>query len=96
MARRVLKQPLEYPSAGSTFKRPEGAYAGALIEQCGLKGLSVGDAMVSVKHANFLINTGNATSADMKALIREVQRRVKEQTGYTLECEVLFVGSAKE
>jgi len=96
MARRVLKQPLEYPSAGSTFKRPEGAYAGALIEQCGLKGLSIGDAMVSTKHANFLINTGNATSADMKSLIKEVQRQVKEQTGYTLECEVLFVGSVKE
>lgn len=92
MARRVLKQPLEFPSAGSTFKRPEGAYAGALIEQSGLKGASVGGAMVSEKHANFLINTGSATSADMLELIRRVQRTVKEKTGYDLECEVLYTG----
>ncbi len=92
MARRKLKQPLEYPSAGSTFKRPEGAYAGALIEQSGLKGRSVGGAMVSEKHANFLINYQNATCADMRSLIRLVQEEVKEKTGYQLECEVLFLG----
>ena len=92
LARRKLKQPLEYPSAGSTFKRPEGAYAGALIEQSGLKGRLVGGAMVSEKHANFLINYDHATCADMRALIRLVQQEVKEKTGYQLECEVLFLG----
>lgn len=88
MAKRKAKQPLEFPSAGSTFRRPEGNYAAALIEQCGLKGVSVGDAMVSEKHSGFLVNTGHATCTDMLALIRFVQKTVAEQTGYHLECEV--------
>ena len=90
--RRRTKQPLEYPSAGSTFKRPEGAYAGALIQQCGLKGRSVGGAQVSEKHSGFIINTGSATCADVTELIRLVQDTVKNETGYTLECEVIRVG----
>ena len=88
MTRRKEKQPLEFPSAGSTFKRPEGAYAAALIEQCGLKGVRVGDAMVSEKHSGFLINVGNATCADVQELIRQVQEKVWQKTGFRLECEV--------
>ncbi|HIZ56915.1 MAG TPA: UDP-N-acetylmuramate dehydrogenase [Firmicutes bacterium] len=88
LQKRKEKQPLEYPSAGSTFKRPEGAYASALIESCGLKGLSVGGAQVSTKHSGFIINTGNATCTDVLALIEQVQKRVKEQTGFWLEPEV--------
>ena len=88
MQRRKASQPLEYPSAGSTFKRPAGHYAGTLIEQCGLKGLRVGGAEVSEKHAGFVINRDGATSADILAVIREVQRRVFDQTGVTLEPEV--------
>ena len=91
MGRRREKQPLEYGSAGSTFKRPAGNYASALVDQCGLKGLRMGDAQVSEKHAGFIINRGKATAAEVLALIAEVQRRVKEQTGYTLECEVTIV-----
>lgn len=87
MRRRKDKQPLEYPSAGSTFKRPEGSYASLLIEQCGLKGFSVGGAQVSQKHSGFVINTGNATFNDIMALIQEVKKIVKEKTGYALECE---------
>ena len=90
--RRRDKQPLEYPSAGSTFKRPEGYFAGALIEQCGLKGASVGGAQVSEKHAGFVINTGNATCADVLALIREVQNIVLERTGVALEPEIKMIG----
>lgn len=89
--RRSSKQPLEYPSAGSVFKRPEGNYAGALIEQCGLKGKSVGDAQVSEKHAGFIINKGNAKAEDVKALIKEVQDTVKSETGYDLECEIIMI-----
>lgn len=92
MDRRRAKQPLEYPSAGSTFKRPEGAYASALIDQCGLKGRRVGGAMVSEKHAGFLINYENATCADMSALIELVQCEVREKTGFSLECEVKQMG----
>ncbi len=88
LRRRREKQPLEYPSAGSMFKRPEGNYASALIDQCGLKGMRIGDAMVSEKHAGFLINAGNATCADMLALIERVQDVVLEKTGYRLEREV--------
>ncbi len=91
MERRKAKQPLEYPSAGSTFKRPKGNYAGALIEQCGLKGRSVGGAMVSNKHSGFIINTGGATCADVLGLINLVQSTVKEQTGYELEREVILI-----
>ena len=91
MARRKASQPLELPSAGSTFKRPEGNFAGTLIERCGLKGLTVGGAQVSEKHAGFLVNRGGATCADVRALIRRVQEAVYEQTGVRLEPEVKFV-----
>ena len=86
--RRRERQPLEYPSAGSTFKRPEGHYAAALIEQCGLKGACVGGAMVSPKHAGFVINTGGATCADVLALMERVRETVYRETGVTLEPEV--------
>ena len=89
MNRRVTKQPLEYPSAGSVFKRPEGAFAGALIEQCGLKGATVGGAQVSTKHSGFIINIGNATCRDVMDLISMVQKTVKEKTGFTLEREII-------
>ncbi len=85
---RRQKQPLEYPSAGSYFKRPEGDFAGRLIEVCGLKGKSVGGAQVSQKHAGFIINTGGATCADILALEELVRQTVKEQTGVTLCREV--------
>ena len=88
MERRKSKQPLEWPSAGSTFKRPEGYFAAALIDQCGLKGLTVGGAQVSEKHAGFVINKGGATCADILELMEQVKRRVREQTGVTLEPEV--------
>ena len=91
MARRKKSQPLEWPSAGSTFKRPTGYFAGPLIEQAGLKGFSVGGAQVSEKHAGFVINRGGATCADVRALIGEVQRRVQERAGVLLEPEVKFV-----
>mgnify|MGYP004732598665 FL=1 len=91
MSRRREKQPLEYGSAGSTFKRPVGNYASALVDQCGLKGLSVGGAEVSRKHAGFIINRGGATAADVQELIAEVQRIVREKTGYTLECEIKYI-----
>ena len=91
MARRKASQPLEWPSAGSTFKRPEGHFAGTLIDQCGLKGLRVGGAQVSEKHAGFVINRGGAASADVRELIRQVQARVFEKTGVRLEPEVKFV-----
>jgi UDP-N-acetylmuramate dehydrogenase len=90
--RRREKQPLEYPSAGSTFKRPQGHYAGALIEQAGLKGLSIGGAQVSEKHAGFIINTGGATSEDILALIEEVRKRVFAMSGVSLEPELRIVG----
>lgn len=92
LARRKEKQPLEYPSAGSTFKRPEGNFAGALIEQCGLKGVSVGGAQVSEKHAGFIINRGGATATDILSLIKHVQARVKAQTGVSLETEIRLIG----
>ncbi|MDL2237454.1 UDP-N-acetylmuramate dehydrogenase [Christensenellaceae bacterium OttesenSCG-928-K19] len=90
--RRRQKQPLEYASAGSTFKRPEGHYAGALIEKCGLKGKNVGGAQVSEKHAGFIINTGNATSQDILSLLREVQHIVADRTDVTLEPEIKLWG----
>ena len=90
--KRKSKQPLEYPSAGSMFKRPQGYFAAALIEQCGLKGFTVGGAQVSEKHAGFVINRGGATCADVLALVKEVQRRVREQTGVELEMEVRRLG----
>ncbi|MDL2233504.1 UDP-N-acetylmuramate dehydrogenase [Ruminococcaceae bacterium OttesenSCG-928-L11] len=91
MNRRRTKQPLDLPSAGSTFKRPEGAYASALIDQCGLKGRSVGGAQVSEKHAGFVVNTGGATCADVEALIAEVVREVQAKTGFLLEPEVRII-----
>ena len=87
-AKRKEKQPLEYPSAGSMFKRPEGYFAAALIDQCGLKGFAVGGAQVSEKHAGFVVNRGGATCADVLELVRQVQARVQEQTGVALEMEV--------
>ena len=87
MQRRIDKQPLEFPSAGSTFKRPKGSYASLLIDECGLKGYAVGDAAVSTKHAGFVINKGNATFADLMNLIDDVKNIVKEKTGFELECE---------
>ena len=92
MARRKEKQPLEYPSAGSVFKRPEGYFAGTLIEQCGLKGRSVGGAQVSRKHAGFIINTGNATCADVQALIHLIQEEVLKAAGVKLEPEIRRIG----
>ena len=92
MARRKASQPLEWPSAGSTFKRPTGYFAGTLIDQCGLKGLTVGGAQVSEKHAGFVINTGGATCADVKELIRQVQERVLAEKGVRLEPEVKIIG----
>lgn len=91
MARRREKQPLELPSAGSTFKRPQGAFAGALIEQSGLRGFSVGGAAVSTKHCGFVVNTGGATCADVIRLTDEVARIVYEKTGYHLEREIRVV-----
>lgn len=88
MERRRSKQPLEFPSAGSTFKRPKGGYASALIDQCGLKGYSCGGAKVSEKHAGFVINYNNATCGDVLRLISEVSQKVEEKTGFILEPEV--------
>ena len=92
LGRRKDKQPLDMPSAGSTFKRPVGYYAGGLIEQCGLKGCSVGGAQVSEKHAGFVVNKGGATCQDVLDLISHIQNTVKEQTGVELECEVRAIG----
>ena len=92
LGRRKDKQPLEYPSAGSTFKRPEGNYAGTLIEKNGLKGASIGGAMVSRKHAGFIINYNNATAGDVTALIKKVQATVKAGDNISLEPEVIFIG----
>ena len=91
-AKREAKQPIDMPSAGSTFKRPEGHFAAALIDQAGLKGLSIGGAQVSTKHTGFVVNAGDATSADVQALIAEVQRRVLESSGVALEPEVRMWG----
>lgn len=91
MQKRRDKQPLEYPSCGSTFKRPAGYFAAALIEECGLKGLRVGGAMVSEKHSGFVINYQNATFDDVMAVVNEVKRVVKEQKGVELECEMLIL-----
>lgn len=90
--RRTSKQPLEYPSAGSTFKRPEGYFAGKLIGDAGLRGFTLGGAQVSEKHCGFVINKGNATAKEILQLIEEVQKRVKENSGVWLETEVKKVG----
>lgn len=91
-SRRREKQPLEFPSAGSTFKRPEGFFAGKLIMDAGLRGLCIGDAQVSEKHCGFIINKGNATATDINCLINEVVERIKSQTGVCLEPEVIKLG----
>ncbi|MCK4258258.1 MAG: UDP-N-acetylmuramate dehydrogenase [Halanaerobiales bacterium] len=90
--RRKEKQPLEYPSAGSTFKRPLGYYAGTLIEQAGLKGYSVGEAQVSEKHAGFVINKGNASASDVLRLIRHIQNQIRLMEGVEMDPEVRLVG----
>ena len=91
-SKRREKQPLEYPSAGSTFKRPEGHFAGRLIQDAGLRGFRVGGAQVSEKHCGFVINRDHATSADILALCRQVQEKVKAQSGVELELEVKLLG----
>lgn len=91
-AKRVEKQPLEYPSAGSTFKRPEGYFAGKLIMDAGLAGARVGGAQVSEKHCGFVVNTNNATAADVRELMSRVQKTVEEKYGVRLEPEVRFLG----
>lgn len=91
MGRRTEKQPLELPSAGSAFKRPEGAYASALIDQSGLRGFRVGDAAISEKHCGFIVNLGNATCADVLALAEQVSAIVKQKTGFVLEKEIRVV-----
>lgn len=90
--KRTTKQPLEYPSAGSTFKRPEGYFAGKLIEDAGLRGFQVGGAQVSEKHCGFVINKDQATAAEVRELIRQVSERVREHSGVTLEPEVKMLG----
>ena len=92
MQRRRDKQPLEYPSCGSTFKRPPNAFAAALIEECGLKGFQIGGAQVSEKHSGFVINRGGATSDDVIAVVEHIKKTVREQKGVELECEMLIVG----
>ena len=92
MSKRKASQPLEYPSAGSTFKRPEGYYAGKLVQDAGMKGYRVGDAMVSEKHSGFVINCGNATATDVIQVIKDVQAKVKEDFGVDLEPEVRIIG----
>ena len=89
---RVTKQPLEYPSAGSTFKRPEGYFAGKLIQDAGLRGYQVGGAQVSEKHCGFVINTGDATAEDVRSLMKHVTEIVYAKFGVTLEPEVKFLG----
>ena len=91
MQKRKAKQPLEYPSAGSTFKRPEGYFAGKLIEDAGLRGYRVGGAMVSEKHCGFVINYDNATATDIINLMEDVKNKVKEQFGVELEPEVKII-----
>jgi len=91
-ARRRDKQPLNFPSAGSVFKRPEGYFAGKLIEDAGLKGASVGDAQVSEKHAGFIVNKGHATCRDVEALIEQIQKTVRERFGVELEPELRRIG----
>ena len=93
MQKRRDKPPLEYPSCGSTFKRPQNGFAAALIEECGLKGCSVGGAQVSEKHSGFVINKGGATFEDVMALVEHIKKVVMEQKGVELECEMLIVNS---
>lgn len=96
MTRRKEKQPLDYPSAGSVFKRPEGCFAGQLIEEAGLKGAAIGGAQISGKHAGFIVNIDNATSKDVLALINKVQNTIKEKMNIDLQCEIKPVGKEME
>jgi len=90
--KRKEKQPLDLPSAGSVFKRPEGFYTGKLIEQCGLRGYQIGKAAISEKHCGFIVNLGGATAADVLALIKYVQETVYNRFGVKLETEIRFLG----
>jgi len=92
LARRIATQPLDKPNAGSVFRNPAGEFAARLIEGCGLKGKRIGNAAISSKHANFIVNLGGASAADIEALIVEARRRVLERFGVALECEVRIVG----
>ena len=91
MQRRIDKQPLDKPSAGSSFKRPAGYFAAALIDECGLKGYSIGGAQVSEKHAGFIVNTGNATCNDIVALAEYVEQTVMQKKGVAIEKEMIIV-----
>lgn len=91
MNRRIEKQPLEYPSAGSVFKRYPGRFTGQMIDECGLKGFSIGGAQVSEKHAGFIVNRGNASCADVLGLIEHIQNEVYKKFGCSIECEVIYV-----
>ena len=95
LSRRISSQPLNLPSAGSVFRNPPGDYAARLIELCGLKGFSIGGAMVSSKHANFIVNTGNAMAEDIEAVIAEISKKVKRKTGIKLVQEIRIIGEAK-
>lgn len=95
LARRIASQPLNLPNAGSVFRNPPEDRAARLIESCGLKGFCIGGAMVSPKHANFIVNTGAATAADIEAVITTVKNQVKQQTGIELEQEVRIIGTAQ-
>lgn len=92
LKRRIMSQPLNKPNAGSVFRNPPGVFAAQLIEQCGLKGMRIGGAMVSTKHANFIVNTGAATAADIEALIEKVRLMVRQECGIDLETEVRIIG----
>ena len=94
LAQRIAEQPLDLPNAGSVFRNPPGVFAAQLIEQCGLKGMRIGGAMVSTKHANFIVNTGAATAADIEALIEKVRLMVRQECGIDLETEVRIIGEA--
>lgn len=94
LKKRIASQPLSYPNAGSVFRNPEGDYAARLIESCGLKGKTMGGAMVSAKHANFIVNTGDAKASDIESLIEYVKKTVLKKTGIELEREVRIVGEA--
>ena len=93
LAQRAASQPLNLPNAGSVFRNPQGDHAARLIESCGLKGFRIGGAMVSPKHANFIVNAGEATAADIEAVITAVRATVKEQTGIELIQEVRIIGA---
>ena len=92
--KRIASQPLNLPNAGSVFRNPQGDHAARLIEQCGLKGRQIGGAQVSEKHANFIVNAGDATASDIEQLINEVQGSVEQRTGVRLQCEVRIIGEA--